>query len=52
LPLLVGLFGYGLWQAIPLNLSISFVAMVIAAMSRWFLAGQVPLPRRLQWLSP
>jgi uncharacterized membrane protein YfcA len=44
LPLLVGLFGYALRQAIPLNLAISFVAVVIAALSRWLLAGQAPLP--------
>jgi uncharacterized membrane protein YfcA len=44
LPLLVALFGYALRQAIPLNLAISFVAVVIAALSRWLLAGQSPLP--------
>jgi uncharacterized membrane protein YfcA len=43
LPLLVALFGYALRQAIPLNLAISFVAVVIAALSRWLLAGQAPL---------
>lgn len=44
LPLLVALFGYALRSAIPLNLAISFVAVVIAAPSRWLLAGQAPLP--------
>jgi len=44
LPLLVALFGYALRQAIPLNLAISFVAVVIATLSRWLLAGQAPLP--------
>ena len=44
LPLLVALFGYALRLAIPLNLAISFVAVVIAAPSRWLLAGQAPLP--------
>lgn len=44
LPVLVALFGYALRQAIPLNLAISFVAVVIAAVSRWLLAGQAPLP--------
>lgn len=38
------LFGYALRQAIPLNLAISFVAVVIAAPSRWLLAGQAPIP--------
>ena len=42
LPLLVALFGYALRRAIPLNLAISFVAVVIAAPSRWLLAGQAP----------
>jgi uncharacterized membrane protein YfcA len=41
---LVALFGYALRRAIPLNLAISFVAVVIAALSRWHLAGQAPLP--------
>jgi uncharacterized protein len=43
LPLLVALFGYALRQAIPLNLAVSFVAVVIAAPSRWLLGGQAPL---------
>jgi uncharacterized membrane protein YfcA len=43
LPLLVALFGYALHAAVPLNLAISFVAVVIAAPSRWLLAGQAPL---------
>ena len=43
LPLLVALFGYTLRRAIPLNLAISFVAVVVAACSRWLLAGQAPL---------
>lgn len=43
LPLLVAVFGYALRQAIPLNLAISFVAVVIAAPSRWLLAGQAPM---------
>lgn len=30
-------------RAIPLNLAISFVAVVVAACSRWLLAGQAPL---------
>lgn len=45
LPLLVSLFGYTLRQAIPLNLAISFVAVVVAVLSRWLLAGQAPLSR-------
>jgi uncharacterized membrane protein YfcA len=44
LPLLVALFGYALRQAIPVNLVISFLAVVIAALARWLLAGQTPLP--------
>ena len=44
LPLLVALFGYTLRQAIPLNLAISFVSVLVAAVSRWLLAGQPPLP--------
>ncbi len=43
LPLLVAVFGYALRQAIPLNLAISLVAVVIAAPSRWLLAGQAPM---------
>jgi uncharacterized membrane protein YfcA len=43
LPLLVALFGCTLRTAIPLNLAISFVTVVIAAPSRWLLAGQAPL---------
>lgn len=43
LPLLVAMFGYGLRHAIPLNLAISFVSVVVAALSRWLLAGQSPL---------
>lgn len=44
LPLLVAWFGYPLRSAIPLNLAISFLAVVVAAASRWLLAGQAPLP--------
>lgn len=47
LPLLVALFGYALRQAIPLNLAISFLAVVVAAFSRWLLADQAPLPSAL-----
>jgi uncharacterized membrane protein YfcA len=47
LPVLVALFGYALRQAIPVNLAISFVAVVIAMLSRWGLAGQTPLPSAL-----
>jgi uncharacterized protein len=43
LPLLVALFGYALRYAIPLNLAISFVAVMVAALSRWLLAGQAPI---------
>lgn len=43
LPLLVALSGYALRQSIPLNLAISFLAAVIAAPSRWLLAGQAPM---------
>lgn len=44
LPFLVGVFRYSLRRAIPLNLAISFVAVLVAALSRWALAGQAPLP--------
>ena len=43
LPLLVALFGYALRDAIPLNLAVSFVAVVVAAPARWLLAGQAPV---------
>jgi uncharacterized membrane protein YfcA len=43
LPLLVAVFGYALRRAIPLNLAISFLAVIIAAPSRWLLAGQPPI---------
>lgn len=43
LPLLVAVFGYAVRQAVPLNLAISFLAVVIAAPSRWLLAGQTPI---------
>ena len=42
LPVLVALFGFPLRRAIPLNLAVSFVAVVVAAPSRWWLAGQAP----------
>ena len=42
LPFLVAVFGYALRQAIPLNLAISFVAVIIAAPARWLVAGQAP----------
>src|SRR4029453_6666659 len=44
LPFWVGVFRYSLRRAIPLNLAISFIAVLIAALSRWALAGQAPLP--------
>jgi uncharacterized membrane protein YfcA len=43
LPLLVSVFGYPLRRAIPLNLAISFLAVLVAAIVRWRLAGQPPL---------
>ena len=42
LPVLVGLFAFPLRRAIPLNLAVSFVAVIVAAPSRWGLAGQAP----------
>lgn len=42
LPVLVGVFALSLRRAIPLNLAVSFVAVVVAAPSRWWLAGQAP----------
>jgi uncharacterized membrane protein YfcA len=42
LPVLVALFGFPLRGAIPLNLAVSFVAVAVAAPSRWWLAGQAP----------
>jgi uncharacterized protein len=44
LPVLVALFGFPLRRAIPLNLAVSFVAVIVAAPSRWWLAGQAPPP--------
>lgn len=44
LPILVALFGYTLRGAIPLNLAVSFVAVVVAAVSRWALAGKYQSP--------
>lgn len=44
LPVLVALFGFPLRRAIPLNLAVSFVAVMVAAPSRWWLAGQAPPP--------
>jgi uncharacterized protein len=43
LPLLVTIFRYTLRRAVSLNLAISFVAVVVAAASRWVLAEQAPL---------
>ena len=43
LPLLVTLFHYPLRRAVSLNLAISFVAVVVAAIVRWAVAGQAPL---------
>jgi uncharacterized membrane protein YfcA len=51
LPLLTALFGCALRRAIPLNLVISFVAVVIAAPARWLLAGQSPSPNAGPWPS-
>jgi uncharacterized membrane protein YfcA len=42
LPVLVALFAFPLRRAIPLNLAVSFVAVVVAAPSRWWLAGEAP----------
>ena len=42
LPVLVALFAFPLRRAIPLNLAVSFVAVIVAAPSRWWLAGQAP----------
>ena len=42
LPVLVAMFAFPLRRAIPLNLAVSFVAVVVAAPSRWWLAGQAP----------
>src|SRR5262245_31868266 len=43
LPLLVSALGYSRRRAMPLNRATSFVAVVVAACSRWLLAGQAPL---------
>jgi uncharacterized membrane protein YfcA len=43
LPLLVTIFRYTLRRAVSLNLAISFLAVVVAAVSRWALAKQAPL---------
>lgn len=43
LPLLVTLFRYTLRRAVSLNLAISFVAVVVAAVARWALAKQAPM---------
>jgi len=42
LPVFVGLFAFTLRRAIPLNLAVSFVAVIVAAPSRWWLAGEAP----------
>jgi uncharacterized protein len=42
LPVLVALFALPLRRAIALNLAVSFVAVSVAAPSRWWLAGQAP----------
>ena len=42
LPVLVALFAYPLRRAIPLNLAVSFVTVLVAAPSRWWLANQPP----------
>ena len=42
MPVLVALFAFPLRRAIPLNLAVSFVAVTVAAPSRWWLAGQAP----------
>ena len=49
LPLLVSLFGYPLRRAVPLNLLISFLAVLVAALVRWAIAGQAPV--RGTWLA-
>jgi uncharacterized membrane protein YfcA len=43
LPLLVTIFRYTLRRAVCLNLAISLVAVVVAAVVRWILATQPPL---------
>jgi uncharacterized membrane protein YfcA len=43
LPLLVTVFRYTLRRAVSLNLAVSFVAVVVAAVARWALAEQPPL---------
>lgn len=43
LPLLVTLFRYTLRRAVSLNLAISVVAVVVAAIARWAFAGQAPM---------
>jgi uncharacterized membrane protein YfcA len=42
LPVLVALFAFPLRRAIPVNLAVSLVAVLVAAPSRWWLAGQAP----------
>lgn len=42
LPLLVAVFRYPLRRAVPLNLAVSFVAVVVAAVVRWGIAKQAP----------
>ena len=44
---LVALFGYPLRRAVPLNLAVSFVAVIVAAAVRWGLAKQPPMPSTL-----
>ena len=43
LPLLVTTFGYTLRRAVPLNLAVSLVAVVVSAGVRWLLANQPPM---------
>ena len=44
LPLLVVVFNYPLRRAVPINLAVSFVAVIVAAVVRWSFAKQAPIP--------